>query len=79
MASAKSTVSSALAGEVALLIAATIDFVVPIGIYLVLGERAKAGLGAAKQWMLRNNRALSIGVLFAFGALFTIRGIANLT
>ncbi|WP_446222607.1 hypothetical protein ACTWPB_22855 [Nocardia sp. IBHARD005] len=66
-------------GAAALLIAATVDFVVPIAIYLVLGERAEAGLGGAKQWMLRNNRAMSIGVLFAFGALFTIRGIANLT
>ncbi|MFD4351728.1 GAP family protein [Nocardia sp. NPDC058518] len=79
IASSQTTVGAALVGTLLLLLAAMLDFLVPIGIFLALGERAKSGLESAKEWMLRNNRAMTIGVLLAFGALFTIRGIANLT
>ncbi|MGV9673944.1 GAP family protein [Nocardia sp. NPDC003482] len=61
-----------------LLAAAALDFLIPIGVYLALGDRARTALDTAQDWMVRNNRAMSIAVLFAFGALFTIRGIVNL-
>lgn len=70
---------AALLATLLLLAAAALDFVIPIGIYLALGERARHGLDSVQAWMLRNNRGLTLGVLFAFGALFTIRGVLNLT
>ncbi|MEV5650167.1 GAP family protein [Nocardia sp. NPDC052254] len=75
-----SGVSTAMAvlATIMLLIAAVVDFVVPIGIYMLLGERARTGLDTTKRWMIGHTRALSLGVMFGFGALFTIRGIVNL-
>ncbi|MEV6217419.1 GAP family protein [Nocardia sp. NPDC051833] len=79
IASSPTTTASALVGTALLLLAAALDFLIPIGLYLALGDRARTGLDRAKEWMLRNNRRLSIGVLIGFGALFTIRGVLNLT
>ncbi|AHH17081.1 hypothetical protein DUF2910 [Nocardia nova SH22a] len=75
-----SGVSAAMAilATVVLLIAAILDFVIPIGIYMLLGDRARGGLDAAKTWMVGHTRMLSLAVLFGFGALFTLRGIVNL-
>ncbi|WP_227983087.1 GAP family protein [Nocardia spumae] len=72
------SVSMAILATVVLLISAILDFVIPIGIFLLLGERARTGLDAAKTWMIGHTRVLSLGVMFGFGALFTIRGIVNL-
>lgn len=69
---------AALTGTVLLLLSATLDFLVPIGLFAALGERARSGLEATKQWMLQHNRVMSICVLMGFGTLFTIRGIANI-
>lgn len=67
-----------LNGLLALFIAAMLDFLVPISLFVALGDRAKAALGRVKQWMLRHNRALSIGVLLGFGLLFLVRGLGSL-
>ncbi|WP_336882469.1 GAP family protein [Rhodococcus globerulus] len=77
---ASSTVGvvAALLATLALLIAAFIDFLIPIGAYLALGERARTGLDAVEAWMLRNSRTLTLFVLFGFGALFTVRGVVDL-
>ncbi|MEU4313248.1 GAP family protein [Nocardia sp. NPDC024068] len=68
----------AVLATVALLLAAALDFLIPIGVYLALGARARRGLERAEKWMLARSRAIGMGVLFGFGALFTIRGIMNL-
>ncbi len=66
-------------GGVALLLAAClVDFLVPIGCYVLLGELAESMLSRAKSWMIAHNRALSIAVLLIFGVLFFGRGIAGL-
>ncbi|WP_410876960.1 GAP family protein [Nocardia sp. A7] len=79
IASSQTTTISALVATLLLILAAALDFLIPIAIYLVLGERARRGLESAKRWMLRNNRSMTITVLLGFGVLFTARGIANLT
>ncbi|MFD4179502.1 GAP family protein [Rhodococcus sp. NPDC058514] len=68
----------ALLAALILLVSAALDFVTPVGAFLLGGDRARAGLAALEDWMLRHSRALSLAVLFVFGALFTIRGIVNL-
>lgn len=78
IASSGTSVAASAVGTIVLLVAAVLDFLVPIGIYLLLGQRARTGLDAAKVWMIRHTRVLSIGVRLVFGALFTIRGIVNL-
>ncbi|QNG20231.1 hypothetical protein G4H71_13215 [Rhodococcus triatomae] len=77
---ASSTVSptAALVAALLLLIAASLDFLVPIGVYRLLGDRARVGLDRLQAWMLRNSRSLTLAVLFGFGALFTVRGIVDL-
>ncbi|MFI6866159.1 GAP family protein [Nocardia sp. NPDC050406] len=72
-------VAAALFATLLLLIAASLDFLIPMGIYAALGERARTGLDTAQDWMLRHSRALSLGVLFGFGALFTVRGLVDLS
>ncbi|NUS95673.1 MAG: hypothetical protein HOQ36_25235, partial [Nocardia sp.] len=69
---------TALVATLALLIAAAIDFLVPIGVYLLLGDRAEQWLDTLQSWMVRHTRALSLAVLFGFGALFTVRGLTDL-
>ncbi|WP_067690451.1 GAP family protein [Nocardia jejuensis] len=85
MMAAMSSVSSsgvgpgaALLATVLLLVAASLDFLIPVGVFVLLGERARLGLDRAESWMLSHSRALSLAVLFGFGALFTVRGAASL-
>ncbi|WP_280232907.1 GAP family protein [Nocardia cyriacigeorgica] len=78
VASSSTTVAIALTGTVLLLLAAALDFAVPIAFYQLMGERARHGLDAAKEWMVANTRLMTIAVLFGFGALFTVRGLVNL-
>ncbi|AQA20785.1 hypothetical protein BTZ20_5500 [Rhodococcus sp. MTM3W5.2] len=69
-----STWPEALVGTVLLLLASVLDFLVPIGVYLLLGDRARRGLDRAKTWMIRRNKELGVGVFLGFGVLFTLRG-----
>ncbi|MBB5911213.1 threonine/homoserine/homoserine lactone efflux protein [Nocardia transvalensis] len=69
----------ALLAVVLLLLAAVLDFLVPIAVYLALGARARTALDGAEAWMIRNNRSTTMAVLFGFGILFTLRGIVNLS
>ncbi|MFE3445805.1 GAP family protein [Nocardia sp. NPDC059180] len=78
IASSSTSIPVALTGTVLLLIAAALDFAVPIAIYQLMGDRARQGLDATKEWMVRNTRMMTIAVLFGFGALFTVRGLVNL-
>ncbi|WP_405181394.1 GAP family protein [Nocardia sp. NBC_01377] len=61
-----------------LLLAAALDFLIPIGMYVLMGDRARSGLGAAKQWMVEHDRILAVCVFVGFGLLFTGRGLAAL-
>ncbi|TQF74924.1 hypothetical protein FK531_02350 [Rhodococcus spelaei] len=72
--SSDSTWAQALVGTALLLLAAMVDFLIPIGAYVILGDRARRGLDSAKSWMVRRNKELGVAVFLGFGALFTIRG-----
>ncbi|MFE6862421.1 GAP family protein [Nocardia sp. NPDC057668] len=76
--SSGSGAGAALVATLALLVAASLDFLIPMGVFVILGERARTALDRAETWMLAHSRALSLGVLFGFGALFTVRGVIDL-
>ncbi|MET7772154.1 GAP family protein [Nocardia sp. NPDC005366] len=85
MISGVSVIASSGSGAVAsifatglLLLAAALDFLIPIGMYVLMGNRARAGLGATKQWMVDHDRMLTICVFVGLGLLFTGRGLAAL-
>ncbi|MDG3009476.1 hypothetical protein G4X40_04875 [Rhodococcus sp. D2-41] len=78
IAAADTTVATSIGATVLLLVAAALDFLVPIGAYVAFGDRAKAALESSKRWMLTHNGGLSMAVFFGFGALFVIRGVVAL-
>jgi hypothetical protein len=61
-----------------LLAGSMIDFVVPSLLYAVSGSRGRRTLAGLTDWLTMHNRAISIGVLLAFGVLFTGRGLVQL-
>ncbi|MEV6217230.1 GAP family protein [Nocardia sp. NPDC051833] len=69
---------AALVATLVLLVAAVADFIIPIGIFIIVGEHAEHGLAVLEKWMLAHSRALTLSVLFGFGTLFAVRGIVNL-
>ncbi|MDH6282417.1 GAP family protein [Prescottella agglutinans] len=78
IAASDTSAGASMFGTVLLLLAAALDFIVPIGAFLILGERAKEGLAVVKSWMLEHERPLSLTVFFGFGALFVIRNVVAL-
>ncbi len=72
------SVGAAVFGTVLLLLAAALDFLVPIGIFLAFGDRAKDILASFKDWMITYERPLTLSVFFGFGALFVIRNVVAL-
>ncbi|MFD4467899.1 GAP family protein [Rhodococcus sp. NPDC058505] len=78
IASYGSTWPQALIGTALLLLAAMLDFLIPVGAYLLLGDRARRVLDAAKGWMVGRNKELGVAVFLGFGLLFTIRGLTAL-
>lgn len=69
---------NALLASLLLLLAASLDFLIPIGAFLAAGERARTALDTAEAWMLAHSCMLTLLMLYVFGALFTVRGITNL-
>ncbi|WP_420880339.1 GAP family protein [Rhodococcus sp. (in: high G+C Gram-positive bacteria)] len=78
IAAADTTPGTAVFGTVLLLLAAALDFLVPIGVYLAFGDRAKSALSAVKEWMITHERPLTLTVFFGFGALFVVRNVVAL-
>lgn len=78
IAAADTTPATAVTGTLLLLLAAALDFLVPIGIYVAFGKRAQDGLASVKTWMTAHDRPLSIAVFFGFGALFVFRSLSAL-
>jgi hypothetical protein len=78
IANATTSIPVVLAGTALLLLAAAVDFLLPIGVYNILGTRAHAALDSANRWIIEHDRSLSIGVLLGFGVLFAGRGLLAL-
>lgn len=71
--------SAQISGIVLLLAASMIDFVVPLLVFVLAGERGRGWLRTATGWLLAHNHVISIVVLLAFGVLFVGRGLAQVT
>lgn len=67
-----------VAGVVFLLTGVALDFMIPIVLFAVFGQRARGWLDAGKSWMIAHDRGLTLTILFGFGVLFAGRGIGNL-
>lgn len=78
IAASDTSVGAAVFGTALLLSAAALDFLVPIGIFLAFGDRAKDILASFKDWMITYERPLTLTVFFGFGALFVVRNVVAL-
>jgi threonine/homoserine/homoserine lactone efflux protein len=72
------TIGSQAIGALSLVLASMIPFAIPIGIYLIMGERGKEMLRKVFAWMIDHDKALTAGTLLLFGALFFGRGLGGL-
>ncbi|WP_054812861.1 GAP family protein [Nocardia arizonensis] len=71
-------VGGAIGATALLLFCAALDFLIPIGMYILLGVRARAVLDVVKRWMVVHDRLLAVCVFVGFGLLFTGRGLVAL-
>ncbi|WP_336083003.1 GAP family protein [Nocardia sp. SSK8] len=76
--SAAVAIGASLVATLILLLAASADFLLPIGAYLIAGDRADHTLAVVEDWMLAHSRTLTLSVLFGFGTLFALRGLVGL-
>ncbi|MEI7057504.1 GAP family protein [Nocardioides sp. CCNWLW239] len=75
---ADTTVGTQVVGVALLLAASMVDFVVPMIVFLLAGERGREWLRTATRWLLAHNRIIGIVVLIVFGVLFVGRGLAQI-
>lgn len=68
-----------IGGVVLLLAASMVDFVIPLLVFVLAGERGRGWLRSATRWLLAHNRVIGIVVLIAFGLLFVGRGLGQIT
>lgn len=66
-------------GVLALLGASLLDFVIPVLAFVVSGEAGRAFLRRVTLWLIRHNQTLGVVLLTAFGLLFAVRGISQVT
>jgi threonine/homoserine/homoserine lactone efflux protein len=76
---ADATLGVQVGGFVLLLAASMVDFVVPALVLVLARDRGRGWLRAATRWLLAHNRAISIVMLIAFGVLFVVRGLVQIT
>ena len=55
-----------------------VELLVPVVIYALAPRRAGALLGAARRWLEKNNRVITIFVFGVFGTLMLVRGFTAL-
>lgn len=75
---ADTTLGTQVVGVVLLLAASMVDFVVPMIVFVLAGERGRNWLRSATRWLLAHNRVIGIVVLIVFGVLFVGRGLAQI-
>ena len=52
--------------------------IIPVVAYAVMGDRADALLNSMREWLERNQRVITIGVLLVFGTVFLAKGLVGL-
>jgi threonine/homoserine/homoserine lactone efflux protein len=72
------TIGTQMLGALTLVLASLIPFAIPIGVFLMMGERGKEMLRKVFGWMIEHDKALTAGSLLLFGALFFGRGLGGL-
>jgi threonine/homoserine/homoserine lactone efflux protein len=72
------TIGTQVVGALTLVLASMVPFAIPIGIYLIMGERGKELLKGVFTWMIEHDKALTAGTLLLFGALFFGRSLGGL-
>jgi hypothetical protein len=53
--------------------------VVPLAVYVGLGDRGPEKIDGLRRWMVRHQRALNVTVLAVFGAFLIVKGISGLS
>lgn len=59
-------------------VVASLTVLVPLGLYLVLGERMLRPLSAARDWLERNNAAVMAVVLVVIGLQLVLKGASDI-
>ena len=68
-----------MVGVLALLGASLLDFVIPVLAFVVSGDAGRAFLRRVTLWLIRHNQTLGVVLRTAFGLLFAVRGISQIT
>ena len=55
-----------------------VELLVPVTVYALAPRRADALLSAARRWLEKNNRVITIFVFVVFGTLMLVRGVTAL-
>jgi threonine/homoserine/homoserine lactone efflux protein len=76
---AKVSTGDQVLGVVLLLAASALDFVVPTLVFVVSGRAGRAFLRRVTLWLIRHTQVLGVVVLIAFGLLFAVRGLAQIS
>jgi threonine/homoserine/homoserine lactone efflux protein len=71
-------IGTQVVGALTLVLASLIPFAIPIGIFLIMGDRGKEMLKSVFVWMIAHNKALTAGTMFFFGSIFVGRGLGGL-
>lgn len=79
IAASDTSAAGSIVGTVLLVGAAALDFMLPLGVYLLLGGRADNILNPVKRWLIAHEAVLSAGVLLGFGVVFVFRGILRMS
>jgi threonine/homoserine/homoserine lactone efflux protein len=71
-------IGTQIVGALTLVLAALVPFAIPIGIYLIMGDRGADLLRMVFRWMMEHDRALTAGTLIFFGSIFFGRALGGL-
>jgi hypothetical protein len=78
IASARTSVATAVLVAVAFVLLATVTVTVPLLAYLAGGQSAQRKIAGVKEWLLANERAVMMVLFFVIGAMLVGRGIRDL-
>lgn len=78
IAGAKAPVSTAVLIAVGFVLVSTVTVTVPLLVYLAGGQAAQRKIAGVKEWLLSNEQAVMMVLLFVIGAMLVGRGIRDL-
>lgn len=75
--SGRDTAEKVTAGLIYVVIASVLVWL-PVGLYVVAGERANVWMAAAQDWLIANRQQIGLGATLVLGVLFTADGLIGL-